>query len=245
MPLPEILAELAAYVGDDAAKAKEVASALRKKSREETDPLSEHTEALNGIAQLLLNAGAGRKTGETTAKITEKQAEIDRLTGELEEARGEIETLRSKPDEKQQAHDREKAKLIARAEAAEKAVEEQRAGRKGDAVNLARSRFLGALKGRVDDFGLDAVDRRFSERFRAREDGSGVDVLDEDGDPIEAPKGKTPEEILAERAFETVPASNRLRQMNAGGGAPGGGTTVTADQLVQEKLATREFGSRF
>jgi len=113
-------------------------------------------------------------------------------------------------------------------------------------VKLSRSAFLGHLHGRVDAFGIKAVANDFASRFRPKE-GGGVEVLDEDGAPIEPPKGKTAEEMLAESAFATVPDSNRLRDLKPGGGVNGrGGTaTVTVEQIAQEKLATREFGARF
>ncbi len=230
MDLSELIAGLGAYASDPSTQ-KEVARALRATA--ETKP----------IAQLLINAGAGKKTGESQQKLTELEDKIAALEDEKQELAQQIEAAQGKPNEQQAAWDREKVKLQAAKDKAEQERDAERVNRKGDAVNLARSRFLSALKGRVDPFGLDALERRFGDRFRPRDDLSGVDVLDEDGDPIEAPKGLSAEDVLAESAFETVPASNRIRQMNVGGGSSGGGSngTVTPDQIVLEKAASRDY----
>ncbi len=230
MDLSELIAGLGAYASDPSTQ-KEVARALRASA--DTKP----------IAQLLINAGAGKKTGESQQKLTELEDKITALEDEKQELAQQVEAAQGKPNEQQAAWDREKAKLQAAKDKAEQERDAERVNRKGDAVNLARSRFLSALKGRVDDFGLDALERRFGDRFRPRDDLSGVDVLDDDGDPIEAPKGQSAEEVLAELAFKTVPASNTFRPMNAGGGSNGSGAqgSLTTEQLVDQKIRSGTF----
>ncbi len=233
MALPEILAALAEYIGEDEAKAKEVAQALRE---------ADDTPGAKLVAQRLLTIGAGKKKGETDQQSKLLKKDLETAQAKIEELGGELETAKGKPNEQQAAWDKDRDKLLKRAEKAEQERDAERTARKGDSVNLARAAFRSALKGRVDDFGLDALDRRFAERFKPREDGSGVDVLDEDGEPIDAPKGKTAEELLADVAFETVPAANRLRDMSPGGGSNRGGTgTVTVEQIQQEKTASGAY----
>lgn len=238
MALPEILAELAAYVGDDPAKKKEVATALRKKARDDADPLSEHTETLNGIAQVLLDAGAGKKSGETATKVAEKQAEIDRLTGELEAAQAEVETAKKAPTEQQAAWDREKAKLIARAEKAEGELDTEREGRTGDRVLTHAERVAGHLKGRVDDDYLaDVLAGRIAKRLRPAE--TGIQFLGEDDEPLDGDEREAAK-ALAEHVFQAVPDKYRLRPMNAGGGASGGGEGGGYDPVAAGKAAAKE-----
>lgn len=236
MTLAEILAAVTEYVGGDKAKVKEVAQGLRDNA--DTKP----------IAQMLLNAGAGRKKGEVEAEVKPLQEEVRKLTEERDSLLEQLETAAAKPTEQQAVWDRDRKKLTEAKERAEKERDDERAGRAGDAVEMSVTRFLGQLKGRVDDFGLDALHRRYRERFRtakaAESGGLRVEVLDAEGDPIEPPKGKTVEEVLADEAFEAVPAANRIRSANAGGGAGNGSPPtqkVSREELEERKAATGQY----
>jgi alanyl-tRNA synthetase len=240
MALPEILASLAEYVGDDKAKAKEVAQALR-------DRTGDHAPTLNQVAQLLINHGAGKGKGEVSERQKKLDAELKAAQERVEELEAELETAKSAPTEQVTAIARKLERAEKERDAARSEAAEQKTGRIADKVELSRARFRSSLKGQVDEFGLDALDRRFADRFKPAEDGT-VQILDAEGDPIEPPKGKSPEDVLADEALAAVPASNRLRPMNGGGGAggPGGAAgTITVDQIVAEKQQTREFGTRF
>jgi hypothetical protein len=245
-PLDGILASITEYVGDDKAKARELADALKKKD-EDGNP---EDPALYLVAQRLMTSGASATKNESTKEIkrlTQELADATKAREDAEQAVADAEATKGKPS----ANEEMLAGKLKRAEKerddAKALAEQARLARIGDKVELSRARFRSSLKGQVDEFGLDALDRRFADRFKPADDGT-VQVLDGEGDPIEAPKGKSPEDVLAEEALAAVPASNRLRPMNGGGGAggPGGAAgTITVDQIVAEKQQTREFGTRF
>jgi hypothetical protein len=229
MTLPEILAALAEYVGEDASKAKEVARELRNKN-------GEHSAALQPVATALMTAGAGKKSEEFKDRISELTEQVNALSAKNEELQEQVETAKAQPTEQAAAWDREKKKLADAREKAEKERDAEREGRATDAVELSVSRFLSSLKGRVDDFGLDAVERRYRSRFRAAKAGDAglrVEVLDAEGEPIEAPKGRSAEDVLADEAFEQVPSTNRVRTANSGAGGGMGGAP-------SEKLSRKE-----
>lgn len=237
MAWAEILAAITEYVGDDKAKAKEVAQSLRD------------TVATKPIAQLLINAGAGRKKGESDAELKRLEGEVQKLTEANEALTEQLETAQKAPTEQQASWERERKKLTDAKDRAEKERDAEREGRTTDAVELSVSRFLGSLRGRVDDFGLDALERRFRGRFRpakaSENGGTRVEVLDSEGDPIEAPKGKTPEEVLAEEAYEVTPSANRVRNANSGSGAGSGGDAggkkVSREEIEVQKDASGEY----
>ncbi len=236
MTRDEVLASIAEYVGDDAAKVRDLVTGLRDKE-------GEHAPRLNAVAQKLINAGAGKKSGEVEGRVKELESLIASREDELEQSRADLEAARVKPTEQQAEWDKQRKRYEDAKAKAEKERDDERTARRADKVDLARAAFRQSLKGRVDDFGLEALNARFAARFRAKDDGS-VEVLDEDGEPIEAPKGRTPEDVLADHAYEAVPAANRVRQANAGGGFGSNGTgpaTLTEQQIDQQKRQQFRF----
>jgi hypothetical protein len=241
MEIGEIIAALGAHVADedggvDEDKLKAVVKDMRAHE-------SSHVKA---IAQRLANAGGKIEKGKADTRIKALEKEVETLTEARDDLQEKIEAGKGQPSEKeadlQKRLDKAEQKLAT--VTAERDTERQ--GRQQDTVSLVKSSFLGHLKGRVDDFGLKAIDRMYGDRFRPKE-GGGVEVLDEDGEVIEPPKGKTAEEVLAEHAFATVPDSNRVRQMNPGAGVNGKGAlqAPTVDQIAQEKASSREYGGRY
>lgn len=237
MDKAEVYAAIAALVSDDEGALDE------EKLKDFVKGLRGHDSAgVKAVAQRLVNTGAKLTKTEKDQRIKTLEKELEDATAERDSLRESAEASKGQPSERE-------AELQKRLERAEKKVTEvtaerdaERTGRAEDKVALARSAFLGHLKGRVDEFGLKAVANEFGSRFRPK-DGGGVDVLDDDGVPIEAPKGKTPEQVLAEHAYEQVPDSNRVRNMNTGGGGNrgGGGGQVTAEQLAEQKRGTRDY----
>lgn len=239
MDKSEVYSAIAALVSDDEGaldeeRLKEFVKGLR----------ASDNANVQAVTQRLLNTGAKLdKTGkdQKIKDLTKEVADLTRERDEAKEAAEAAEASKGQPSEREA----ELQKKLARAETklAEVTAERdnERTGRAEDKVALSRSAFLGHLKGRVDEFGLKAVANEFGARFRPKEDGT-VEVLDDDGVPIEPPKGKTPEQVLAEHAYEQVPDSNRIRNMNTGAGSGRGGVgTVTADQIIAEKQGTRDY----
>lgn len=237
MELSEVYSAIAALVSD------EEGSLDEEKLKAFVKGLRGHDNAgVKAVAQRLVNTGAKLTKTEKDQRIRELTQEVESLTSERDSLREAAEASKGQPSEREADLDKKLKRAETRLKEVEAERDAERHGRAEDKVALSRSAFLGHLKGRVDDFGLKAVANEFGARFRPKDDGT-VEVLDDDGIPIEAPKGKTPEQILAEHAYESVPDSNRVRNMNTGGGGNRGGAggTVTAEQIAAEKQRTRDY----
>ncbi len=229
--LPEVLASLAEYIGDDSAKAKEVARALR-------DSKGEHADTLNPLAQVLIDVGAGKKKGESDKTVAEKQAEIDRLAEALESANEAAEVASKKPNELQADFDKRRLKLEEKAAKLETDLKAERDGRRTDRVSYAASTPLRFLNGAVDpDYLAEVVAPRLTRRVRPTE--AGVEYLDEHETPYDGDEQQQAK-ALADDTLKAVPDKYRLRSMNPGGGSSNGGDGLgsgkTPAQLRDAKL---------
>lgn len=229
MDIAEILTALTEYVGDDKAKAKEVAQSLRS------------TEGTKPIASVIYNAGAARHKGESGPKITELETQVSTLTEERDDLTQQLEAAKGKPDEQKAEFDRQKKKLEDRATKAETDLKAERDGRKGDRVGHAAGRIAGRLKGMVDDDYLaEVLTPRIQKRVRPTEQNT-IELLAEDETPLDGDSDAV-EKALAESILKAVPDKYRLRDMQPGGGVSGGGVVGSGKTLEQVKDEKRRSG---
>jgi hypothetical protein len=236
MDLKELLAAVAEYISDDdedkvEAKAKALAKELRNDAG--TKP----------VATVLRNAGAASKKGEAQTREKELQAEIAKLTEERDDLAGKAEAAASAPNERVAALERERDKYKTQADALKKERDDEKVGRKLDRVTGKRETFVASLIGTEVKPEYERVLRAdIAERFRPQEQGEGVEVLDEHGDPIEGDERAQLDSLRAS-ILKVVPPDFRLRPgMQPGGGAGRGGQgTVTREQIMAEKRASPTY----
>lgn len=233
MPLPDevtaAFAVLAEYVGDDKEKAREVALAIR------------NTENVKPIGAVIYNAGAASKKGETSKTVGTLEAKVTELTEANEELTTQLEAASKKPNEQQAEWDRQKDKLTKRAEKAEGELNVEREGRTGDRVEHVAGRVAGHLKDQVDeDYRKEVLAGRIAKRVRTSENGK-IELLGDDDSPLEG-EGEEVEKALAAAMLKAVPDKFRLRNMQPGGGAAGGGASQpTREQLIEEQARSGKF----
>lgn len=230
MELQEILAALTEYVGDDKAKAKDVAFKLRN----EAD--------LKPIGSLIYNAGAARHKGETGTKLTDLEKQLATLTDEREDLAQQLEAAKGKPNEQLADAEKQRKKLEDRAIKAETDLKAERDGRTTDRVGHIAGRVASHLKGQVDDDYLSEVlTARIKGRVKPSENGK-VELLAEDQTPYDG-DGEAVEKELATDVLKAVPDKFRLRNMQPGGGVSGGGgqDQVTREQLIDQQARSGRF----
>lgn len=224
--LKELLAPIKAYMGEDEDKKTEVADGL-------------HAE-LPGVAQVLIDKGAGLGKGELKKQMRDLKAELTATKEKLETAESDLEESRTKSPEEVQNLQKKVTKLEGQlAEATTKLGDEQ-TGRKQDRRDVSVERLINQLGGRVLPAAVKAIKAEYGDRIRIGEDGA-VEVLQLDSDAVYAPaKGQDAIELLAADVLKKLPAAWRVAGSDSGGGQGGGGgggsTEVTTDKLVEEKL---------
>ena len=235
MELSEILKELAAYVGDDKAKAKEVREAMRA---------SDGGSKL--VAQSLIDVGQGGKAAELQGKITKLEGELATATESLAERDTEIETLKAKvPDAaKIEADLKEKH---------QKKLDDLKGQLKAKDETLRGALKRGSLAKLVSQLSTKhGVDPEYAQEVLAAKYGANVDVQDDgsvvvkglDGLPID---GATEDERIAALAGEVRKGVNpRYVLTNADSGAGvrggnGGSVMVTEEQLAAQMRATGKY----
>lgn len=226
MNLSEIIAAIGAYTGSDVAKHKEVARELRAAS--ETKP----------VAQLLINAGAGKKTGESQEKISGLEERITALEDEKTELQQQVEAAKGKPDELRGEYERQLKGLKDKVSAAQQERDAERDGRRADRVVSQADRAAAKLAGRVDpDYLAEVVRAKLTGRIKVAE--TGLQFLDAEGVALDVDETEGPS-ALAEDVFKVVPEKFRLRPMNAGGGSNGGGAAGGhQEQAIERQVQER------
>lgn len=228
MELQELLTAVGEYVAGDEAKARDLAQAIRK------------DDAAKPVATVLLNAGAGKKKGETQQREKELQDQITALTEERDGLIQERDAAQGQPNEKVTAAERERDKAREKAAKLEADLKAEREGRKSDRVSTKAEKVVGKLRGQVDDDYLDEVlTPRIQKRIRPTDED--VEFLADDETPYDG-DDKARAESLAADLLKVVPDKYRLRPMNPGGGGGRGGQgAVTVEQLQREKAQSGAY----
>jgi hypothetical protein len=232
MELHELVAAVAAFVAGDEGKAKDVAQAIRR------------DDSTKAVATVLLNAGAGRKKGEAQQREKELADEITKLTEERDDLTAKVEAAASAPNERVAALERERDKYKSQAEKHKAEADAERLARKGDKVTGKAEAFVAAMIGSdVHPDYQEVLEARVQKRIQPLEDGSGIQVLDEDGTPMDGDE-KAQLTSLRASVLKTVPDLMKLRPgMQPGGGAGRGssGPAVTVEQIQREKAESGAY----
>lgn len=239
MEISEIITSINSFVGGDKAKAKDVAKALRADAKD--------------VAQLLINVGAGQKSGETQTKVSTLEQERDEWKEKAETTEQEFAEFKSKTPDVKAIEDRLNAThakaLTKERERADKATTDLRDERK----KLAVSKFVSLLT-TADDSGTriepqwaeKVVAAELNDRFVIKEDGT-LGVL-QPGEAVEYDADTLDKKIaaLAKDARKTVASTYVLTGSDSGagarGGGGGGGTGLkTPEQIRKEKEQNSAF----
>lgn len=210
MEIAELISEINKHIAGDKAKAKELAKAMRSDAKD--------------VAQLLINVGAGQKSGETQSKVTDLETKLRETTEKLEETERDFTEFKSKTPDVATIEARERAKWEPKVKAKDdelKAAREQFKGAVGRGGRVKFTRELIAL-GADPEYAEQVAAQKYGDRLNPKDDGSlGVFQIGEqveyDGD--EDAKIKA----LAADAYKTVPAKFRLTNADSGAGVRSGG----------------------
>jgi hypothetical protein len=170
--LKEIVTAVADFIGDDKAKAKELAKAIRDDA------------AAKPMAQELINVGSGLKAGELDSKIKKLEGELavttEKLTAtetELGEVKGKTPDAKTIEERERQKHEPRIAKLT---KERDDAVSASKALRRQVARDKLAAQLRKAEKGvRIDDADdliISALLTQYEDRLIERDDGT-ADVL--------------------------------------------------------------------
>jgi hypothetical protein len=230
MEISDVVKAVNEFVGGDKAKAKEIAKALRSDAKD--------------VAQLLINVGAGQKSGEVQGKVETLEKERDDLKEQLETVTTEFQEFKTRtPD-------------VATVEARERAKWEPKVKAKDEELKAAREQFRGAVgKGAVAKFtreliglGVDpeyaqeVAATRYRDRLAPKDDGSlGVFQL---GETVEydAPDEDAKIKALAADVRKLVKPQWINTNADSGAGVRNGGggsITQTEEQLAASMRASR------
>lgn len=216
LTLDEIIGGITELAGDDPAKAKELATALRERAKP--------------IAQVLINVGSALKKDEVKREHDALRSERDTAAAERDEAKQALEDERGKAPDAKAIEERLKAehkkaldKANDRADTAEKRAKELNR-------QVARDLTISHLT-TPDESGMYVDPEhaellmigRYSDRYVDREDGA-LDVLQID--ETAAYDGKDIKEktaALARDIRKKVQAKNLVTSTDSGGGIRGGG----------------------
>jgi hypothetical protein len=227
MELSEIIAAINAHVAGDKAKAKELAKELRANSKD--------------VAQLLINVGAGQKSGETQTKVSQLEAERDDLKEHLEQLTTEYTEFKTRTPDAAAIETRLNTKWGAKLQA------------KDDEVKATRDTLRKALGGGTmqkvvarlvtkygvdDDYAREVLAQRHADRIAVGDDAK-VGVL-QLGETVEYDAATEDEKIdaLAADIRKTVPPKfvNTNADTGAGiRGGVGGAVVKTVEQIAQQK----------
>lgn len=234
----EIIAEINKHVAGDKAKAKEFARALRSDAKD--------------VSQLLINVGAGQKSGEVGTKVTELETKLRETTEKLEETEREFTEFKTKTPDATAIEAREKAKwepkITKERERADTATTQLRDERK----KLAVARFVSLLS-TPDDSGT-RIDPQWAEKVVAAEHGDRF-VIKDDGTLGVLQPGETTEydadtldkkiAALAKDARKAVPSAYVLTGADSGSGVRGGGGGGVGLKTVEQIRKEKEQNSAF
>lgn len=231
MTLEEILAALKAEIGDDKEKAKAAAESMRG-----TVPI---------VAQVLIDAGAGRKGGELARQITRLEQERDNAIAERDEATTALEELKTKTPNAAEIE----AGVKARYEKKLKDAQDENAQLKGDLTSERKGTTLGRLRRRLEqehrvdpEWTETALDSRYGNRIEIGADGAKK-ILQLDG--TEAYDGSEDEAIekLASDIAKKVPERWITTNADSGGGVGGGGGRSNGKPNEKQVESKRRSGA--
>lgn len=229
-PLEELLGAIAAFVGADPTKAKELAKAMRGH------------DGAGIVAQELVAYGAGKKKGEMGTEVTRLTRELETAQGERDEALEALETLKAKTPDVQQVEQRLAEKHTKAIKQKDDLIAEKDRTLKGALVRSVSEKLVSVLvtKHRVDpDYAREVLAKKYHDRFTAGDDGSvailqlgGTEPYDVDGEDAQV-------DALATAVAKTVPPRYVLSAADSGSGlrGAGGGTQHrrTPDEVKDEK----------
>jgi hypothetical protein len=230
--LSDISALINDYVGDDAAKARDVAQHLRA-----TAP---------AVSQVLINAGTGIGKGEANGKLAEAQRQAATLTVELDNAKARLAELEAaKPDV---------ARIIAETQAPlqrkARDLEQQLEQARGALHKTLRDQVMemavnqATTEGDVLPVYGDVIRARYADRIVIGEDGAPRLLQLGGQDAYDAPDGSIKSAVrqfVRDVARETPAEFRRARGESGAGVDPrpaGGGTVATTRQRLMDAKRT-------
>lgn len=234
MTLAEIVAALNAEIGDDKAKAKEAARLLRSDSK--------------SVAQLLINVGAGQKSGETQTKVSQLEQERDELRDKLEATEQEYTEFKTRTPDAAAIEARLNTKWGAKVQAKEDEVKATRDTLRkalgGGTMQKVVSRLV-TKYGIDEDYAREVLAQRHADRIAVGDDARiGVLQL---GEATEYDAATEDEKIdaLAADIRKTVPPKFVNTNADSGSGVRNGagGAVVakTVEQLAADMRATGRY----
>lgn len=234
MELSELIASINSFVGGDKAKAKEVAKALRDNAKD--------------VSQLLINVGAGQKSGEVGGKVTALEKERDEWKAKAEEVEQEFTEFKAKTPDVATVEARERAKWEPKVKAKDeevKATKETLRKALGGGTMQKVVAHLVAKLGVDDDYAREVLAARYADRIAVGDDGR-IGVL-QVGETSEYDAVTEDEKVaaLAADIRKTVPPKfvNTNADSGAGvrGGSGGGTGLKTVEQIRKEKQQDSAF----
>lgn len=236
--LDEILAALAAEVGDDKAKAKEIAKALRAK--------------VGPLAQVLIDVGAGKKKGEVDKDIERITKERDDAIGERDELTTELEELKKKTPNTQEIEAGVTKRFEKKIAEKDAKIAELSGSLTGERRATRMTRLARRLESehRIDpEWTETALDAKYSDRLVFGEDGTAK-VLQLGGtEAYDAESEDAAIEKLAADIAKKVPERFVLTGADSGGGVGngtgnrGGSSAANRQKLIDEKRKSGEYAT--
>lgn len=233
MELADLVKAVNDFVGGDKAKAKDVAKALRSDSKD--------------VAQLLINVGAGQKSGETQAKVTDLETKLRETEEKLAEVTSEFAEHKAKTPDVATVEARERAKWEPKVKAKEDELKAARETTKNVLKRGAVARFTRELiKAGVDpEYAQEVAANKYGDRFDPKDDGT-LGVL-QVGEAIEYDAADEDSKIAALAADVRKGIAPRWILTNADSGAGvrnGGGGGAGYDAKKEgEAMAAKEKSS--
>lgn len=227
----EILGAIAEYVGEDKAKARELA--LEMLGKPETKP----------VAQVLLQRGLSKRAAEATGKASELEAETARLRQQVEEQTEELEQLRAKEPNFAKTLSETETRWKKKVDEATARAEQAEQRRREKELDTYRQKLmneigLGKPGGVEEEWGEVYIPGKYYDRILL-EDGDKLRVLEPGTDTPYDPADGDPIKQLAEDVKRAIPPKYRLMGTATGGGGqnPGsnGARPKTEEQIRDAK----------
>jgi len=230
MTLDEILVAIAAFVGGDPDKAKEVA----KKMREHADT--------RDVAQELVQYGAGKKKGQLDGDIATLTRQLETTKQELEELQTAFDDFKAKTPDVAKVEQELTAKHTRKLQEKDAQLAAKDQTLKGALTRGARERLVTLLstEHKVDpEYAREVMASKYADRFVVGDDGR-ISVLQPGStDSYDADTDDAAVALLAAQVAKTAPAkfvnTNADRGAGSRSGQGGGSTQKTAEEVKETK----------